>query len=182
MPDVRSALFAYLEAQDDSAIKGALREAVGDADLAEARAGAKEHAASAEAVSRVVGLMLLADTPAAEVIDAAKAAAARAPRELSGNDVALVAGRVLWALGADPAQAEPYYRRVRRSEPAHADVLAFYRELFAENSKATQLIQVLVQARRASTDKELRFQLAREEADLAETRLASADRAIETWR
>ena len=181
MAEVRSALAQLLSADDDDS-RAALAAAVEGVDLAQARIEAKDNPDSPEAVATVLGAMLIADADKAELIDTAKAAAQRAPREADGNEAVLIAALVLWRRSDQPSLAEPYYRRVRRTEPAHPEVLGFYRELFADDAKTTQLIQVLVQARRASKDPQVRFALAEEVATLAEERLGSGDRAIEMWR
>jgi tetratricopeptide (TPR) repeat protein len=130
--------------------------------------------------------------PNEEIVDAAKVAAQRAPREAAGNDVALLAGMVVWK----PRRLGERWRPAPRPRPSPtsvacgattrpaADVLAFYRDMFSADSDASQLMQVLVQARRAlkKEDIEPRFALAQEMADLAEKKLGSLDRAIEVWR
>ena len=181
MADLRSALLDHLLAADDST-RQALAAALEGTELAAARMEAKDDPASPEAVSRVLGLMVLDGAAPGDVVDAAKAAAQRAPRDDRGNEVALLAGTVIWRRSGQAQLAEPYFRRVRRGDPGHADVLEFYRALFAGEAAATQLMQVLVQARRAAKDPEQRFALAEEMARLAEERLKSSDRAIEVWR
>ncbi len=181
MAEVRSALAQILRSDDDDA-RAALAAAVEGVDLAQARIEAKDNPDSAEAVATVLAALIAQGAPVADVVDAAKAAASRAPRDGDGNDAVLTAAAVLWRRRDDPQLAEPYYRRVRRSDPAHPEVLDYYRELFGDPTKATQLIQVLVQARRSSKDPEVRLALAQEVATLAEERLGSGDRAIEMWR
>jgi Tfp pilus assembly protein PilF len=181
MADARSALLAHLTAPD-ATTKDTLASALEGSDLAEARRLAAEDPSSAEAVATVLGLLLLQGAGEAELLDAAKAAAQRAPRDDAGNAVALLAGALIWRHSGQAQLAEPYFRRVRRSDPANAQVLAAYREMFAGEAAASQLLQVLVQARRASGDPEQRLALADEMATLAETRLHSPDRAIEVWR
>ena len=66
--------------------------------------------------------------------------------------------------------------------PPTPDVVGFYRDLFSSAADGTQLMQVLVQARRASNNADHRFALAEEMATLAQDRLGSTDRAIEVWR
>lgn len=181
MADVRTVLFESLRADASNPSK-ALAAALGDVDLASARAKLKDEPTAGEAAAAVIGRMLADGSTPDEVVDVAKAIAARAPRDDGGNEVVLVAAAAIWRLSGQPALAEPLFRRVRRSEPGHPEVLSFYRELFAGDAGAAQLIQVLVQARRAEKDPELRFALAQEVATLAEERQGSADRAIETWR
>lgn len=182
MADVRSALLDFLRADSQQTAREVLAEAVGGVDLSVARVAAKDAPDSVEAMATMMGGMVLADATSAELMDAAKAAAQRAPRDGSGCDVALLTGVVLASLAGEDQIAEPYFRRARRASPAHPEVLAFYRRLFGAPKSATQLIQVLVQARRASADHELRFALAEEVAQIAEDRLSSPDRAIEMWR
>ncbi|MEX1361865.1 MAG: tetratricopeptide repeat protein [Nannocystaceae bacterium] len=181
MADLRPALFDHLNASDD-ATREALIAALDGTELAAARIEAKNDPASVDATAKVLGLLLLDEVPQAELVDAAKALAQRAPRDGQGNAVALLAGTVIWRRTDDAKKAEPYFRRVRRSEPGDAQVLGFYRSLFADDASATQLMQVLMQAQRAATDNEQRFALAQERATLAEERLGNADRAIEVWR
>ncbi|MCX4245708.1 hypothetical protein [Paraliomyxa miuraensis] len=181
MADLRSALLDHLLAADDST-RQALADTLEGTELAAARLEAKDDPASVDAVCKVLGAMVLQDAPQGDVVDAAKAAAQRAPRDERGNAVALLCGTVIWRRSGQAQLAEPYFRRVRRSEPGHPDVLGFYRDLFAGESAGTQLMQVLVQARRAAMDSEQRFGLAEEMAKLAEERLGSSDRAIEVWR
>lgn len=182
MSDVRAALLEFLHHTDDQVRRERLGELVGDVDLAAARAAAADEPASDDAAARVLGKMLVDGATQADVVDAAKALAQRAPRDDQGVPVASLAGATVWRIGGQPQLAEPYFRRVRRAAPAHAEVLAFYRELFAGDADARQLTQVLGQARRASKDPEQRLGLAAEMAELAQQRLKSPDRAIEVWR
>jgi len=182
MSDVRTALLESLRAQDRATQRERLASAIGDLDLAEARLEVKNDPGSADALARVLGRMLLDDATPVDLIETAKAAAQRAPRDGAGQSVALLTGSIIWGATGQAPSAEPYFRRVRRADPANPEVLAFYRDLFGEPAEAKQLIQVLVQARRAATDPQMRFELAAEVAEIAEQRLTSADRAIEMWR
>ena len=183
MADVRTALLELLRAADDEpALRDELRARVEGTDLAQARLKAKDDPGSEALLATVVGLMKLQDCPSSDLVDTAKVAAQRAPRDDSGHAVVLLGGEIIWALTQNPQQAEPYFRRVRRAQADHPSVLTFYRELFSGEGGATQLIQVLVQARRASADPQRRFELASEVAQIAEERLGSADRAVEMWR
>lgn len=182
MSDVRAALLDFLHNTDDEARRGRLGETLGDVELPAARSASAEDPASADAAARVLGKMLHDGASDADVVDAAKALAQRAPRDEKGVDVTTLAGVTVWRVGGQPQLAEPYFRRVRRADAAHAEVLAFYRELFSSKADARQLMQVLGQARRASKDTEQRLELAGEMANLAMERLESPDRAIEVWR
>jgi tetratricopeptide (TPR) repeat protein len=181
MSDPTRALLSYLRRPDDRDARASLESAC-PSDLAAARNLARDEPASAAAAAVLLGRMILEGADDEALVDAAKAAAQRAPREAAGDDVTLVAAEIVWRRSGQPVLAEPYYRRVRRNDPARAEVLEFYRELFAGDKDAAQLMQVLVQARRASRDPAVRFALAEEMAALAQGRLGSADRAIESWR
>ncbi|MFV8756679.1 tetratricopeptide repeat protein [Nannocystaceae bacterium ST9] len=188
MAEVRSALLSHLRSPDDST-HAELQRAVeaSGLDLAAATKVSRDEPANADAAATVLAHLMLAawgksDADPNVVVDRAKALAQRAPREDEGNGVAVLAGEVLWRLAGQPRLAEPYYRRVRRAEPANEQVVDFYRELFAGAADGSQLMQVLVQARRAITDVDRRFALAEEMAKLAQDRLGSTDRAIEVWR
>ena len=185
MADVRTALLDHLQSEDD-ATREALASTVEGVDLAQARIAAKDDPRSVEALATLAGAMLVAGESGPDIVDTVKAAAQRAPRDAEGTGVALLAGAVVWRLAAEAKAAEPYFRRVRRIEGAHPEVLAYYRALFgsegADKQLLQQLIQVLVQARRATQDKQVRFDLASEVASIAEERLGSVDRAIEMWR
>jgi tetratricopeptide (TPR) repeat protein len=188
MAEVRSAFLSHLRSPDDST-HAELQRAVeaSGLDLAAATKLAKDEAANADAAATVLAHLVLAqwgksDADSNLIVERAKALAQRAPREDEGNGVAVLAGEVLWRVAAQPRLAEPYYRRVRRAEPANEQVVDFYRELFSAAADGSQLMQVLVQARRAITDVDRRFALAEEMAKLAQERLGSTDRAIEVWR
>lgn len=184
MSELRSALVQYLRAPDDSTRRSELESAVGDIDLVTARADAKKDPSSIEAAAAVLGRLVIDNASVDDLVDAAKHSAQRAPRNNSGNDIALLAGLVVWKVADKADLAEPFFRRIRRSEPANPDVLDFYRSVFSGDKDASQLMQVFVQARRSlkKADPGRRFELAVEMADLAENKLGSVDRAIEVWR
>ncbi|EDM78752.1 adventurous gliding motility protein AgmK [Plesiocystis pacifica SIR-1] len=188
MADVRSALLSHLRSPDDSTHQElTAASAAAGRDLAAASAAVREDTSDVEAAAQVLALLVLeqhgkdgADSTA--IVDRAKNLAQRAPRKAEGNEVALVCGEVLWRVGGQPRLAEPYFRRVRRHDASNVAVVSFYRELFSGPNDGSQLMQVLVQARRASKDADRRFELAEEMATLARERLGSTDRAIEVWR
>lgn len=183
MSELSSALTHYLRSLNDSESRAALETALGDIDVVTARAESKKNPASIEAAATLLGRLILDGEDAAEVVKAAKLIAQRAPRNADGNAVALLAGTAVWKVGGNTKVAEPYFRRVRRKDPASPALLAFYREVYGEPKDASQLMQVLVSARRAvKDDPARRFKLAEEMASLAEDKLGSVDRAIEVWR
>ena len=88
-----------------------------------------------------------------------------ANRRFSGQDVDLP-GPILWYQGLTAAhlgnfeQAEEFYKRVRKTDPAHSEMLDFYRSFHGDRSgspaparttpstadDSTKLLQVLTQA------------------------------------
>ncbi|PRP91005.1 tetratricopeptide repeat protein [Enhygromyxa salina] len=188
MAEVRSALLSYLRSTDDAthAALAAAIESTGQ-DLAAASTAVRDDPSNVEAAAAALGHLVLAahgkdDADGSAIVDRAKTLAQRAPRKAEGTGVALLCGEVVWRVGGQPRLAEPYFRRVRRNEASNPEVVGFYRELFSGPSDGSQLMQVLVQARRASKDPDRRFELAEEMATLAQDRLGSTDRAIEVWR
>lgn len=188
MAEVRSALLSHLRSPDESTHEAlaAAVEASGQ-DLAAASQVIRDDSSNEEAAAVVLGHLLLAqhgqdDADPMVIVDRAKTLAQRAPRKQEGNAVALLCGEAVWRVGKQPRLAEPYFRRVRRNDASNEAVVSFYRELFSGPSDGSQLMQVLVQARRASKDPDRRFELAEEMATLAQERLGSTDRAIEVWR
>ncbi len=182
MADARTVLLDYLREQKHADKRQAIEAALEGHDLGDLRRAAVDDPTSVDNAAAMLARMLLDGLDEADVLDAAKTIVQRAPKEAQGNELAILAGWVVWRLASQAALAEPYFRRARRFEPAHPDVLAFYRELFTSDTDAAQLLQVLTQARRATKLENLRFQLASEMAELAEKRLGSSDRAIEVWR
>ncbi|MBK8474441.1 MAG: hypothetical protein IPL33_20945 [Sphingobacteriales bacterium] len=103
MADARAALLDHLRADDDTT-REALAAAVADHDLAAARIAMKDEPASGLAAARLLGRMIVDGVDTTELQDTAKAIAARAPRDDAGNDVALVAGALLWRRSAARAR------------------------------------------------------------------------------
>ena len=188
MAEVRSALLTHLRSSSDDthrALTAAL-EADGR-DLASASQVLRDDSSDVDAAACVLAQIVLAqhgkdDADSTAIVDRAKTVAQRAPRNQDGNPIALLCGEVVWRVGQQPRLAEPYFRRVRRHDASDETVVDFYRELFSGRSDGSQLMQVLVQARRACGDPDRRFSLAEEMATLAQDRLGSTDRAIEVWR
>ncbi len=179
MADAQAALLSHLRGKISTDV---LREALGGVDGAAARARLKADPNDAEGLALALASARLDGQSNADLVEFAKASAQRASKEDAGNQVALLTGEAVWLLGGSAKAAEPYFRRARRTAPADARVLEFYRDLFNTEADASQLLQVLMQARRAETDVNARYELALEMAELARERLKSVDRAIEVWR
>lgn len=88
---------------------------------------------------------------------------------------------VHWRMREKPEAAEPYFERVRRAEPTHAGMLAFYRERCTAQEDKPKLLAVLTEAQRATSDGELKRELAAEIAQLAEAQ-DNAVKAIEQYK
>ena len=99
MSELRSVLFQFLTSSSDVVRRDALATALATVDLVAARAEAKQDPGSGDAAAKVIGRLILDGAPSEEIVDAAKVAAQRAPREAAGNDVVLLAGMVVWKFG-----------------------------------------------------------------------------------
>lgn len=106
-------------------------------------------------------------------------ATARSGREDVG--MALQIAMVHWRMRGKPEAAEPYFERVRKAEPAHPGMLAFFRELLGARGETQRLAQILTDAQRSMPDGPARAQVGAELAKLAEDG-ANATKAIEQWR
>jgi tetratricopeptide (TPR) repeat protein len=60
----------------------------------------------------------------------------------------LQVGMLLWKKRKDPASAEPWFARLRKLDPANLGMLDFYREFYAADEAAPQLLNVLTAAQR----------------------------------
>ncbi len=106
-------------------------------------------------------------------------AATRAGREDAGT--ALQIAMIHWKMRASLDAAEPFFERVRKVEPAHAGMLAFFREHLGARGDTQRLTQILTEAQRAMPEGPARAQVGADIAKLAEDG-ANATKAIEQWR
>ncbi len=88
---------------------------------------------------------------------------------------------VHWKMRSKSDVAEPYFDKLRKAEPAHPGMLAFFRETLTARNDHAKLSQVLTDAQRALPDGLARSQIAAEIAKLSEEG-ANATKAIEQWR
>ncbi len=88
---------------------------------------------------------------------------------------------VNWKMRNKPEAAEPYFDRLRKAEPAHPGMLAFFRETLTARNDLAKLTHILTDAQRALPEGAARTQLAAEVAKLSEEG-ANATKAIEQWR
>ena len=109
--------------------------------------------------------------------------ALRARQKLeSEQGILLQLAMVHWKVRQRPADAEPYFTRLRKIDPAHPGVLAFYRENLGESDEDSQrLLTVLGDALRVA-DADQKPALAIELARAAHASDTTAERAIDAWK
>ncbi len=107
--------------------------------------------------------------------------ALRSRRKLeSEHGILLQLGMVHWRIRNEPERAEPYFARLRKSEPAHPGMLAFYRELYANDAEG-RLLGILADAQRVMTDPNEKLSVAIELANVAQAS-GHIERAIDAWK
>jgi tetratricopeptide (TPR) repeat protein len=101
----------------------------------------------------------------------------------TGQEIGIVlqVAMVHWKMRGKPEAAEPYFDRLRKSEPAHPGMLEFFREWCKARAERARLAQILTDAQRSMPDGPERAKLAAEIAQLAEEG-ENAVKAIEQWR
>lgn len=108
--------------------------------------------------------------------------ALRARQKLESEPgILLQIGMVHWRFRDAPGEAEPYFARLRKIDPAHPGMLAFYREYLPAIGDHGKLLTVLGDAQRVTSDARLKVELAVELARAAHASGAS-DRAIDAWK
>jgi golgin subfamily B member 1 len=78
-------------------------------------------------------------------------------------------------------EAEEYFRRIRKVEPAHPSMLEFYRSFHEQRAEGTKLLAVLAQAHKAEDDPAKRLEIGIEMARVAEAG-GSVEKAIDVWK
>ena len=86
-----------------------------------------------------------------------------------------------WRMRNQPEAAEPWFERVRKMEPAHAGMLAFFRDWYESKGQRAKLVNVLSDAQRALPDGPERSALSAQIARLAEDD-DNAGKAIEQFK
>jgi tetratricopeptide (TPR) repeat protein len=109
-------------------------------------------------------------------------AAARTKRGEQDLPLLVDLALLLWKRLGAKEQAEPYFRRIRKSDPSNRDMVEFYREHYAAETDLPRLISVLAQAQKTETDVDRRVAMGIEMARAAEARPQHADKAIEIWK
>ncbi|MGN6106737.1 MAG: hypothetical protein ACTHU0_16640, partial [Kofleriaceae bacterium] len=109
-------------------------------------------------------------------------AALRARRDHEDIGILLQIAMVLWKHVGDLDQAEEYFRRVRKQEPAHPAALDFYRAYYparGENHKLLALLRQVEKSPRARSESTRPIGV--EIAELAEAQ-NNPEKAIEAWK
>ncbi len=89
-----------------------------------------------------------------------------------------------WRRLGNPEAAEEWFRRIRKTEPAHPAALDFYRQYYLERGEVPKLLQILRQAQKSApaSDVDGRRALTIEIAETAEHQLGNAEKAIDAWK
>ncbi|HVU50065.1 MAG TPA: tetratricopeptide repeat protein [Polyangia bacterium] len=109
-------------------------------------------------------------------------AAARTKRGEQDVPLQTELATLLWKKLDDTEQAEQFFRRIRKVDPANHDMVEFYRAYYGAKNDQARLLQVIAQAQKAETDVERRVAMGMEMARAAEARPQSAEKAIELWK
>jgi tetratricopeptide (TPR) repeat protein len=115
----------------------------------------------------------------AKVYETALKARPRGEHELA---LVLQIGMLYWKKLGDLEGAEPFFRRVRKADPAHRSALEFYRAFFGARGDAQKLLVVLQAAAKVETDPEKRLALAVEMARAAEQEAGATEKTIDMWK
>lgn len=95
--------------------------------------------------------------------------------------IVLQIAMVHWRFRQSPAEAEPYFARLRKVDPTHPGMIAFYREYLPASGDPTKLVSILTDAQRVASDPKQKLGLAVELAKAASASGAT-DRAIDAWK
>lgn len=104
------------------------------------------------------------------------------PRGESEIDLLFQIGMLHWRTRGDLRAAEEYFRRIRKSSPAHPAALNFYRSYCKETDDHARLLQILLDAQRVAETDDDRVRIHKEIATLAEDRIRNDERAIEAHK
>ncbi|MDB4988017.1 MAG: domain protein putative component of TonB system, partial [Myxococcaceae bacterium] len=89
---------------------------------------------------------------------------------------------VHWRMLERPDRAEPYFARVRKTDPAQPVMLDYYRERFTASGDSNKLLAVLSDAQRRVEGEAEKSRFALEIARLAKSDAQSAERAIDAFK
>ena len=115
----------------------------------------------------------------AKIYEAALRAAKRGQAEIPA---ALALGELYWKRLKKMDEAEQSFRRVKKAQPFHPSLIAFYREYYLAREEIPQLLALLGQAQKNETDPEMRIHYGVEMATVAERRPQLVEKAIDAWK
>jgi len=118
----------------------------------------------------------------AELVTVYETALRAAKRGVGEGPILIALGELYWKRLGQVAQAEACFRRARKTMPAVAPVLDFYREYHLSRDEIPQLFALLGQAQKAEPDPEARVRYGIEMAELAERRPQLLEKAVDTWK
>jgi type VI secretion system VgrG family protein len=101
------------------------------------------------------------------------------PVESVQQSLLVGAGDIMWKRMNDMPKAEGVFSRVMAVEPNRPEGLAFYRELYADKSQASSLVNVLSRAERSEKNEKTKEELKQEIEQLTQEQLAEAQRKTE---
>ena len=114
-----------------------------------------------------------------KLYEAALRAAKRGQAEVPA---ALALGELYWKRLNKLDEAELSFRRVKKAQPSHPRLIAFYREYYLSRDEIPQLLVLLGQAQKNETDPDIRIQFGIEMATVAERRPQLLEKAIDAWK
>ncbi len=88
---------------------------------------------------------------------------------------------VHWRFRNSPEEAEPYFARLRKVDPAHPGMIDFYRDYLPKAGDHARLLTILTDAQRVAAEPRQKLELAVELARAAE-QSGATDRAIDAWK
>jgi len=144
----------------------------------EALAAVPGHERALHGVGRILG----ARGNWAELVAVYETALRTAKRGLAEGPILVALGNIYWKNLGQIVEAEACFRRARKTMPAVAPVLDFYREYHLSRDEVPQLFALLGQAQKAETDPEARVRYGIEMAELAERRPQLLEKAVDAWK
>jgi tetratricopeptide (TPR) repeat protein len=144
----------------------------------EALAASPGHERALHGVARI----LSARENWAELVAAYETALRMGKRGVAEGPILIALGELYWKRMNQVAQAEVCFRRARKTMPAMAPVLDFYREYHLQRDEIPQLFALLGQVQKAESDPEARVRYGIEMAELAERRPQLLEKAVDAWK
>jgi tetratricopeptide (TPR) repeat protein len=112
---------------------------------------------------------------------ASQVAGARPNADLE-TGMCLQIGILQWRMLNNLDAAEEFFRRVRKSDPAHPAMLDFYRQYYGSRNEGAKLLQLLQGAQKAAPAADVKVALAVEIAQVAEAKAGNVEKAIDVWK